>query len=157
MHRAAWWVTIHQVTFLMAQVVKNLPHCRRCRFIHWVGKITWRRKWKPTPVFLPGDFHGQRSLAGYSPCGHKESDTTEHTSMKQNKMHHHHHMKKLVTQSCTTLCGPMDCSPPGFSVHGILQGRILKWVAISFSQEKTWVHRNQVIFANSQRLELAKS
>ena len=38
----------------------------------------WRRKWQPTPVFLPGEFHGQRSLAGYSPWGHKESDTTEH-------------------------------------------------------------------------------
>ena len=41
------------------------------------GKIPWRRKWQPTPVFLPGEFHGQRSLAGYSPQGHKESDTTE--------------------------------------------------------------------------------
>ena len=39
----------------------------------------WRRKWQPTPVFLPGEFHGQRSLAGYSPQGHKESDTTEAT------------------------------------------------------------------------------
>ena len=38
---------------------------------------TWRRKWKPTPVLLPGESHGQRSLAGYSPWGHKELDTTE--------------------------------------------------------------------------------
>ena len=37
----------------------------------------WRRKWQPIPVFLPGEFHGQRSLVGYSPWGHKESDTTE--------------------------------------------------------------------------------
>ena len=43
----------------------------------WVGKIPRRRKWQPTPVFLPGKPHGQRSLAGYSPRGHKESDTTE--------------------------------------------------------------------------------
>ena len=41
----------------------------------------------------------------------------------------------LVTQSCLTLCGPMDCSPPGSSVHGILQARILEWVAIPFSRE----------------------
>ena len=40
----------------------------------------------------------------------------------------------LVAQSCPTLCHPMDCSPPGFSVHGILQARILEWVAISFSR-----------------------
>ena len=39
----------------------------------------------------------------------------------------------LVTQSCPTLCDPMDCSPPGSSVHGILQARILKWVAMPFS------------------------
>ena len=45
-------------------------------FDPWVGKIP-RRKWQPTPVFLPGGFHGQRILAGYSPWGCKESDTTE--------------------------------------------------------------------------------
>ena len=42
----------------------------------WVRKISWRRKWQPTPVFLPGESHGQRSLVGYSPRGHKGSDTT---------------------------------------------------------------------------------
>ena len=48
-------------------------------FNPWVGKITWRREELPTPVFLPGEFHGQRSLAVYSPWDHKESDTTEAT------------------------------------------------------------------------------
>ena len=47
------------------------------RFDPWVRKIPWRRKWHPTPVLLPGKFHGWRSLVGYSPWGHKESDTTE--------------------------------------------------------------------------------
>ena len=42
-----------------------------------------------------------------------------------------------VSQSCLTLCDPMDCSLPGSSVHGILQARILEWVAISFSEGKT--------------------
>ena len=41
--------------------------CRRPRFDTWVGKIPWRRKWQPTPVFLPGKSHGQRSLVGYGP------------------------------------------------------------------------------------------
>ena len=41
------------------------------------GTFPWRRKWQPTPVFLPGESHGQRNLAGYSPRGRKESDTTE--------------------------------------------------------------------------------
>ena len=40
-------------------------------------KVIWKRKWQPSPVFLPGEFHGQRSLAGYSPWGRKESNTTE--------------------------------------------------------------------------------
>ena len=47
---------------------------KRCRFNPWVGKIHWRRAWQPTSVFLPGESHGQRSLEGYSPWGHKESD-----------------------------------------------------------------------------------
>jgi len=52
---------------------------RRQGFNPWVGKIPWSRKWQPTPVFLPGEPHGQRNLAGFSPWGHKESDTTEVT------------------------------------------------------------------------------
>ena len=48
-------------------------------FNPWVEKIFWRRKWQLTPVFLPGKSHGQRSLAGYSPQDHEESDTTEVT------------------------------------------------------------------------------
>ena len=51
--------------------------CRRYRFNPWVGKIPWRREWLPTPVSLPGEFHGQRSLADYSPWSSKESDMTE--------------------------------------------------------------------------------
>ena len=55
-------------------------HCRKLKtleFNPWVGKIPWRRAWQPTPLLLPGRSHGQRSLAGYSPWGCKESDTTE--------------------------------------------------------------------------------
>ena len=62
--------------FLVAQLVENLP----TMWETWVGslgwEIPWRRKWQPTPVLLPGEFHG-RSLVGYSPWGNKESDTTE--------------------------------------------------------------------------------
>ena len=50
---------------------------RRGRFNPWVGKIPWRSKWQPTPVFLPGKSHGQKSLLGHSPWGHKESDMIE--------------------------------------------------------------------------------
>ena len=56
----------------------NGPHISSNSFIHYQGThvIRWSRKWQPTLVFLPGKFHGQRSPAGYSPWGHKESDMT---------------------------------------------------------------------------------
>ena len=62
----------------MAQMVKNLPAMKEIQFDPWIGKIPWRRKWQwqPTPVFLPGEFHGQRSLVGYRPWGHKDLDIT---------------------------------------------------------------------------------
>ena len=50
-------------------------------FHAWAGEILWA--WLPTPVFWPGEFLGQRSLAGYSPWGHKESDTTERLSLSE--------------------------------------------------------------------------
>jgi len=58
-------------------MVKNLLQWGRPRFDARIGKIPWRRKWQPTPIFLPGKCHEQRSLAGYSPWGRKESDTIE--------------------------------------------------------------------------------
>ena len=51
--------------------------CRRRRFDSWAGKIPWRKAWQPTPVFLPRESHGQKSLEDYSLQGRKESDTTE--------------------------------------------------------------------------------
>ena len=52
---------------------------RRYGFNPWVGNIPWRRKWQHTPVFLPRKYHRQKSLAGYSPQGHKELDMTDCT------------------------------------------------------------------------------
>ena len=69
---------------------------KRCRFDPWVGNIPWRRTWQPTPVFLPGEFYGQRSLVGYSPWGHKESNMTEH---------------RLTHLSLTSILGPLPTSP----------------------------------------------
>ena len=85
------------------------------------------------PVFLPGESHGQRSLVGYSPRGHKESDRTEATKhthsthidifnifsylIKFQKFHCCYSFAKL----CPTLCDPMDCSTPGFPVLHYLQ------------------------------------
>ena len=62
-----WWLRWYRTCLL----------CRRPGFSPWVGKIAWRREWQPTPVFLPGESHGQMSLVGYNPCGCKESNRTE--------------------------------------------------------------------------------
>ena len=61
---------------LMAQAVKNLQF-RRPGLNPLIGKILWKREWLFTPIFLPGEFHGQSILVGYSPWGCKESHTTE--------------------------------------------------------------------------------
>ena len=89
----------------------------------WVRSLGWEDPLEKgiatTPVILPGDFQGQRSLAGYSPWGHKELDMTAFTSL------------------CPTLCNPMDCSPrlfcpwdfpyknTGMGCHFLLQGIFL--------------------------------
>ena len=68
---------------------------RRCEFDPWVGKSPWNRKWQPSPVFLPGKYHGWRSLVGYSPWGHKELDTTEQL---------HFHNKTKVKKNDLSIC-----------------------------------------------------
>ena len=156
--------------------------CRRHQrlgFNLWVRKISWNGKWQPTPEFLPGKFHGQRGLVGYSPWGATVHVVTKswtrlstHTqcvfgmvfraqlkgsikvdicpwyigkicSMGIGLTHETGATSKVVVcmksesevaQSCPTLCDPMDHSLPGSSVHGILQARILEWVAIPFSR-----------------------
>ena len=64
---------------MIKTLTANAGRPRRCRFDPWVGKIPWSRKWQPTPVFLPGEFHGQRVLAGGSLQSRTESDMTEGT------------------------------------------------------------------------------
>ena len=112
---------------LKAQMVKN-PHAMWETWVRsLIGKIPWRRAWQPTLVFLPGETPwteepgGLRSM-GSQRVGHDSA--TNHTQ--------HVHAKSF--QSCPTVFDPMNCSPPGSSVHEILQARILVWVAISFSR-----------------------
>ena len=79
--------TNKKVPFQFSRLVENISallqeqrihlQYKRCKFPHWVGEIPWRWKWQHTPVFLLGQSHGQRSLVGSSPWGHKELDTTE--------------------------------------------------------------------------------
>ena len=76
--------------FQVAQTVKNLlaHNVGDPGLILGSGRFPWKREWLPTPVFLSGEFHGHRSLAGYNPWGHKESDMTEQLSI-----HNYHKIK----------------------------------------------------------------
>ena len=69
---------------------------KRCGFGSWVRKIPWRRAWQSLPVFLPRESHGQRSLVGYSPWGHKQSDMTEVTS--------HAHTEVVISSQYASFC-----------------------------------------------------
>ena len=71
----------HCLSFLVAQMVKNLPTMQEIWIDPWIRKIPWRRGWQSTPVFLPGKFYGQRSLMAYSQRGRKESDMTEQLTL----------------------------------------------------------------------------
>ena len=89
MERGDWWARVYRVTKSQTGL-KWLSKCsspRRQRGGPWVRKIPWGRKWQPTPVFLPGRFHEQRILVGYSPWGSKESDMTEQLSMQKYSDH----------------------------------------------------------------------
>ena len=66
--------TLEIWTSLVSQMEKNLLAMQEMGFNPWVGKIPWRREWQLSPVFLPGEFHGQKSLAGYSLWGQQLSD-----------------------------------------------------------------------------------
>ena len=90
------------------------------------GRYPWRRKWQLTPVLLPGKSHGWRSLVGYSPCSCEKLNTTEWLSLHFSTLKR---SESEVAQLCPTLCDPMD-----YTVHGILQARILEWVAFPFSR-----------------------
>ena len=77
-------------------------------FDPWVGKIPWRRAWQPTPVFLPGESHGQRSLAGYSPWGRRESDTQSCIHINNYGIYNEQDAAKYFSHNmCNPLHSPM--------------------------------------------------
>ena len=81
-------ISLQLITINEKKKKESICQCRRqklCRFYLWVREIPWRRKWQPTPLFLLGKFHGQRSLVGYNLWVHKELDMTERLSMHNMK------------------------------------------------------------------------
>ena len=141
--------------------------------------LPWRRKWQPTPVFLPGKSHGQRILAGYSPRGRKELNMTERLNhgpsitygdtkeeiclrtrkwgLQKKKTDSRRQRKNSKNLSLYNLKSEseshsvMSCSfwPHGlYTVHGILQARILEWAAFPFSrgssQPRDWTQVSHI-------------
>ena len=114
---------------LVAQMVKNLLAIQETQdqTLGWeeLRKIPWRRKWQPTPVFLPGEFHGQRRLEDPSPWGHKESDTSKQLTVS---LLFTCHILSCCCHSCSVakLCLTLQpygmCSMPGsLALHCLLE------------------------------------
>ena len=91
--RGAWWATVHRVTQSWTRLKRLSMHA--C--------MHWRRKWQPTPVFLPGESQGQRSLAGCRLWDSTESDTTEATQQQQQQHSHNKIASKYLKQIPTEL------------------------------------------------------
>ena len=92
-------------------------------------KVHWRREWKPTANFLPWETHEEyETEKGMTPEDAPRLESVWYATGEERKK------ESEVTQSCPTLCNPVDCSLPDFSVHGILQATILEWVVTSFSR-----------------------
>ena len=80
MREMDWGLGMHQFSMGLPRWLNNKESTCQCRRVRSLSREDpRRRRWLPTPVFLPGEFHGQRSLGGYSPCGRKESVVTECT------------------------------------------------------------------------------
>ena len=115
---------------LVAQMVKGLPELQETQVQSLGQEDPRRRKWQPTPVLLPGKFHRQRRLAGYSPWGCKELDTTEqltHISLTVKghtlKASHPWHVLQLFGRPVmSNSLWPQDCSTEGLPVpHHLLK------------------------------------
>ena len=90
----------HNWASLVAQTVKSLPATQETGFNAWVGKMPWRREWLPTSVFLPGEFHGERSLLGYSPQCCKELNTSDWLTLSLyfHFSSHNYRLKSILVQ-----------------------------------------------------------
>ena len=103
----------------LAQIVKNLPTMQEIRFDPWVSKIFWGREWLSTPVFLPGEFHGQRSLADYSSMG---SPRTGHDRVTDTST-----FRKQISLSLTDIPGVLVSSQLWKEIYKDTQGEILSF------------------------------
>ena len=109
-HKLSWWCSDKEYTC----------RSRRHRFDPWVGKISWRKRWQSMPVFLPGKFHWERSLAGYSPRDRKRVGHDLVTKQQQ----HITLSARQVPKTQNFHCGPV-VKTPSFPCRGV--GLIPGW------------------------------
>ena len=128
-----WYLASFQSSGGLPGGKESACQCRRHRFYPWVRKIPWRRKWQTTAVFLPGKFPWTEEPGRLQSM---RLQRVEHNWAYTHTVTWIYNLAVCVfgTQSRCILCNPVDCSLPGSSVHGILQARILEWVAIPFSR-----------------------
>ena len=105
-----------------------------------VGKIPWRRKWQPTPVLLPRKFHGWKSLVGYSPRGHKESDTTWATSLWCHFVHTTTRYRVEISNHCSKTSWVRKTSERESESHSVTSDSL--WLhglqSMEFSRPEYW-------------------
>ena len=123
----SWWSpTLAWHCFLLSSHVRAAPQamtaCCCCQAVSVVYDSVRPHRWQPTRLPRPWDFPGKNAGVG---C---------HFLLQSEKVK----SEREVAQSCPTLRSPMDCSPPGSSVHGIFQARVLEWIAIAFSETAYW-------------------
>ena len=136
---APWWWMLSDENLYVVQ-------CRGRRFKSWVRKSPWRRKWQPTPVFLPGKYHGQRSMAGYSPQGRK-------SRTRLSNLNHHHHIETesslLVYRNGRRVRKwPFDMyrafleASENISELNRRTSLVVRWIRICLPMQGTWVWSN---------------
>ena len=133
-------VSLISGVFLVAQTIKNRPAMQETQVQSLVGKIPWRRECQPTPVFLPGEFHGQGSLVGYSPWGGKELNMTERLTLS------HHFFSKW----CWSL--PPGCPHWTWILVILLQG-IFSMPAFQSGLWKTQGNQSFSLFSTKKYLK----
>ena len=132
----AWWLNGKE----------SACQCKRCEFWFLGQEDPLEREMATHSCILAAKSHRQRSLVGYSPCGCRVGHNwvTEHAHIITTYFFYNWKVKVVIA-----LCDPMACSPPSSSVHGILQARILVWVAIPFSSNPGIDPRSPTLQADS--------
>ena len=127
--------------------------CKRCEFDPWARKMPWRRAWQLTPVFLPGESHGQRSLTSYGPWGHNWSDLAcMHTGGEFEKSFSWHAVLKECTRGeipyicvCVCMCISVAVLPSELSFHPALEFSLVKKPILSLRKCFTTSHPQWVL------------